>query len=258
MYRGVPISTPSSVARVGRGLRHAEVDDLRRRPSVHLGDEQVRWLQVAVDDGLVVRVLHSLADLAEQLQPLAAGQPVPVAEVGDRQAADVLHHEVGPPVEGGARVEHLGDGGVIHPRQSLSLGLEAREELPGLHAPLEELEGDPAPERFDLLGEPHLAETSLADLVQEAIGSDPVRFLRRRGGAQPAGRGGWERGVGVVVAVHGPFREAPSRAENSARLTLRQGHGPPQERSRPEVGKPRSVGGSGRSPASFRTGPTRG
>jgi hypothetical protein len=35
-------------------------------------DQHVRRLQVAVDDALAVRVLHRVADLREQLQPLAA------------------------------------------------------------------------------------------------------------------------------------------------------------------------------------------
>ncbi len=40
---------------------------------------------------LLVGVLHALADLHEQLEPLARRQPVPVAVLGDRHALDVLH-----------------------------------------------------------------------------------------------------------------------------------------------------------------------
>jgi hypothetical protein len=46
--------------------RDAEVDDLRLRQAVAFGDEDVRRLEVAVDEALVVRVLHALADLEEE------------------------------------------------------------------------------------------------------------------------------------------------------------------------------------------------
>ena len=47
-------------------LGEPEVDDLRHRTPVLLGDEHVGGLQVAVDDGLLVRVLDALADLDEE------------------------------------------------------------------------------------------------------------------------------------------------------------------------------------------------
>jgi hypothetical protein len=41
-------------------------------------------------------------------------------------------------------VEHLGDVGVVHQGQRLPLGLEAVQHLPGIHAGLDELDGDEA------------------------------------------------------------------------------------------------------------------
>ena len=55
-------------AELGR-LGHAEVDDLGRRSAVDLGDHDVGGLEVAVDDPLLVGVLHRLADGDEQLEP---------------------------------------------------------------------------------------------------------------------------------------------------------------------------------------------
>ena len=46
-----------------RRLGHAEVDDLRHRHAVVQRDEDVRRLEVAVDDAFLMRVLHRLADL---------------------------------------------------------------------------------------------------------------------------------------------------------------------------------------------------
>ena len=81
MYAGVPTIAPGvGEALVGqlefRRLGHPEVDDLRRRPSVHLGDQDVAGLQVAVDDPLLVGMLHRLADGDEQLQPSRHREPL--------------------------------------------------------------------------------------------------------------------------------------------------------------------------------------
>ena len=49
-----------------RGLGHAEVDHLWDRHAVVKGDQDVRGLEVTVDDPLLVSVLHRVADLDEQ------------------------------------------------------------------------------------------------------------------------------------------------------------------------------------------------
>ena len=53
------------------GLGDAEINHLRHRHAVVQRDEDVRRLDVAVDDALLMRVLDGLADLDEQLEPLA-------------------------------------------------------------------------------------------------------------------------------------------------------------------------------------------
>ena len=80
MYSGVPISTPSSVNTVC-SVRRCSVA-LATPKSMIFGTglavldrhQHVRRLQVAVDDSLLVRVLHALADLHEQLQPFPGAQ----------------------------------------------------------------------------------------------------------------------------------------------------------------------------------------
>ena len=95
-----------------------------------------------MDDALVVGVLHRLADQDEQLQPLARRQPVLIAELGDRHAADQLHDEIRPARVGGAGVEDLGDVGVVHQGQGLALGAEPRQHLAAVHPGLDELQRD--------------------------------------------------------------------------------------------------------------------
>ena len=97
-----------------------------------------------MDDSFLVRVLHGVADLDEQFQPLVDGQVVLVAIRGDWDAADQFHHEVGAARVGRPGIEHAGDVRVVHQRQGLPLGFEPGDDLPGIHARLDDLERDAA------------------------------------------------------------------------------------------------------------------
>ena len=76
MYSSVPTKLPNWCEHrplrellAGR-LGDAEVDDLGHRHAVVEADQDVGGLQVAVDDALLVGVLHRVADRNEELQPL--------------------------------------------------------------------------------------------------------------------------------------------------------------------------------------------
>jgi hypothetical protein len=155
-------------------LGHAEVDDLGHRLAVRLGHQDVRRLEVAVDDRLLVRVLDTLADMDEQFEPPAQAHLLLVAVDVERHALDVLHHEVRTALVGRAGVEHLGDGRVVHHRQSLALGTEAGDELGGVHAALDHLQGDAATDRFLLVRFPDQAHASLADAALQEVRADEL------------------------------------------------------------------------------------
>ena len=173
---------------------------LARPKSITLGtglavvalDQDVRRLQVAVDDPLLVRVLHRRADLAEQRQPLRQAEPVLVAVVGERDALDQLHDEERPAAVGGAGVEHLGDVRVVHQRQGLPLGLEPGQDGPRVHARLDQLERHLPLDRLGLLGEVDAAHAPFADLLAELVpagddGADErIRRGARRAGSSPS------------------------------------------------------------------------
>ena len=55
-------------------LGHAEINHLGHRLAVMQRHQHVARLDVAVNDALLMRVLHRLADLHEKLQPLARGK----------------------------------------------------------------------------------------------------------------------------------------------------------------------------------------
>ncbi len=125
-----------------------------------------------MDDPLLMRVLHGLANRDSELEPLSRRQSSFVAESSDRDALDQLHHEVGPAGVGGAGVEDPGDVRVVHQGQGLALGAEPRQHLPRVHAGLDELECDGAPHRLGLLRHVDRAHTPLTDGLQELVRAD--------------------------------------------------------------------------------------
>ena len=176
------------------GLGQAEVDDLGHGLAVDLGHQDVRGLQVAVDDGLLVGVLHAVADLGEQLQPRRGAQPLAVAVAGDGFAFDVLHDEEGAAPGGRAGVEDPGDAGVVHHGQGLPLGVEAGDHPAGVHAQLDDLQGDAPAQGLGLLGLEDLAHAALAQAAHQAVGADDRADVLVRGAAA-----GFADGQGVVV-----------------------------------------------------------
>ena len=163
-------------------------------------DQDVARLDVAVNDALLMGVLHGAADLGQQLQTLARAEIALVAELGDWHAADEFHDEVRPtrgkgdrsnlpgrpggccaqigpvpfsaPGFGAARIEHFGDIGMIHQRQHLPLGLEAGDDLTAVHARLDDLQGDFALDRRCLLGHEDGSHAAHAQLLQQLVGTD--------------------------------------------------------------------------------------
>ena len=158
-------------ARAG-GFGEAEVDDFRNRFLVDLGDQHVRRLEIAMDDGFLMRVLHSLADLREQREAIVKREAKLVAVLGDGQAGDVLHDEVGAAFGRGAGIEHLGDVGMFHERQRLAFGLEAGDDGTGVHAGLDQLDRHDAVKGRGLLGAPDFSHAPDADPLHQPVRAD--------------------------------------------------------------------------------------
>ena len=136
-----------------------------------------------------------------------------VAVLGDGNAVDQFHHEVGPARVGGAGVEDLGDVGVVHQGQGLPLGLEAGDHLAGVHARLDDLQGHLAAHGRVLLGHVDDAHAAFADLLQELVGADDrAGSSAARGRDHRAGRRsrrGFEEAPGVVVGLQEGFDPLP-------------------------------------------------
>ena len=93
-----------------------------------------------------------------------------------RDALDQLHDEERAAVGGRAGVEDPGDVGVLHQGQGLPLRLEAGQDVPRVHPPLDQLQRHLAADRPELLGEVDGAHAPLADLLADlvAIGDDRI------------------------------------------------------------------------------------
>ena len=72
----------------------------------------------------------------------------------------------------GPGVEDAGDVDMVHHGQGLPLGLEAGDDLPAVHARLDDLEGDLALHGLGLLGHVDGAHAALADLLQQLVRAD--------------------------------------------------------------------------------------
>ena len=61
---------------------------------------------------------------------------------------------------------------MIHQRQRLPLGLEPAKDLPGVHAQLDDLEGDLTDDRLALFGHIHHPHAALADFLKQLVAAN--------------------------------------------------------------------------------------
>ncbi len=93
--------------------RDAEVDHLGQWKAVLPAHEQIRRLEIAVDDAPTVSVIDGTTHLQEENESLPQTQLVIVTVLGDRYSIDVLQDEIRPAILGLIGIEHLGDVRVI-------------------------------------------------------------------------------------------------------------------------------------------------
>ena len=145
------------------------------------GDEHIGRLDVAVNNPLVVGVLNRSAGIAKQFQTLADRHPDLIAVLRDRNAANEFHHEEGCARGGGPRIEYASDVGVVHHRQGLTLGLEAGDDLPRVHAGADHFQRHFAADRLRLPGQVDDPHSPFADQLNQPIGTDLILDARSPG-----------------------------------------------------------------------------
>ena len=109
-----------------------------------------------------------------------------VTEVGDRHAADQFHDEIGPASIGGTGIMDLGDVGMVHHGEGLPLGLEAGNDLPRIHAGLDDLQSHLAAHGIGLQGDIDNAHAAFANLFRELVGTDDRTWRIQKSWVAPA------------------------------------------------------------------------
>src|SRR5437762_821790 len=75
------------------GFGDPKINHLRNRNAIVERHQNVRRLEIAMNDALLVSVLDRLANLDEELEPGGGGEVMLVAVIGDSYALHQLHHE---------------------------------------------------------------------------------------------------------------------------------------------------------------------
>ena len=182
-------------------LGHSEVDDLGDRLTVLRGDEDVRRLQIAVQDPARVCMLDSATDLDEEPEPRVEVEAMPVAVGRDGRAVHELHREPRRAVGIGARIEHGGDVSVLESREGLALGFESAEHGAGVDSRADHLERDLSADRVFLRGPEHTSHPSLAEHSLDLVGTESLGNGRNFEG--PARLDEWLEEVASRIIVGG-------------------------------------------------------
>lgn len=169
-------------AQLGPGLRRAvgrrgvqqlgdpEIQQLHRAIGLH---QDVRRLDVAVDDQVLVGELDRAADVGEEPQPRVDRQPGLVTVARDRHALDVLHDEVRPTVRRGAAIVEPCDVRVLERGEDLPLVAEAEQDVVGVHPAPDQLERDALLElRIVAFREVDGAHPPAPDLLEQPVRAD--------------------------------------------------------------------------------------
>jgi hypothetical protein len=104
-------------------LGDAEIEQLHLPGAV---DQDVRRLQVAVQDQLAVRMRDRADHVLQQAHARAEVEPVAVAPLVDRRALDVLEHQIRLLPLGHAGVDQPSDVRMVEPREQLAFAPETR------------------------------------------------------------------------------------------------------------------------------------
>ena len=261
MYSGVPtiwakpVNSVLSVSGWPTRLGHPEVDHLGHRLPVVQRDQDVGRLEVAVDDALLVGVLHRLADVDEQPQPVPRTSRRLWSQnsvIGTPRTSSMTKY--GRPESVAPASKTLAMlGWSIRARACRSASNRATT-CAGVHPRLDDLQGHPAADRVRLLGHEHHAEPALADLLHQLVRADHrAGAVRRPAASRPAvAAGSWARRTPGTTRRAGGGRASPRPPRGGRRPRRTPGRGTPG-------GRPagRSRGRRGRSPSPGRSGCSR-
>ena len=164
-------------------LGDAEVQELGCAVRRH---DDVRGLDVAVDDQVAMCVTHGFADHEEEPQPFLEREVLIARVRVDRPSLDVLHHQVGPSIARGPAVDESRDVRVLQRGEDLPLGPEPPDTLLVEQA-AHDLDGHALLEgAIGALTQVDRSHAALADLRDDAVRAQSLVDGSGRGGRHGA------------------------------------------------------------------------
>ncbi len=79
-----------------------------------------------------------------------------------------------------SRIQDFGNVWMVHHRQRLPLGLEAGDDLPGVHSRFDDLEGDFSLDGFLLFRQVDHTHSAFADFLKQLVRADGAAFFEGR------------------------------------------------------------------------------
>ncbi len=147
----------------------AEVEQLQRAVA---RDQDVRRLEIAMDDQVLVGRMHGGTHAAEERQPFLERQAMPVAVQVDAFAVHVLHDEIRDAVAGRAAIEQAADVAMVEARQDLALGAQPVVIRAAHEAGPHQFHGNLMAVFADALGEIHVAHAAAAEPATQLPGAE--------------------------------------------------------------------------------------
>ena len=151
-------------------LRDAEVQELDLALGSH---QEVRRLEIAMHDEIAMCRLDGARDLDDQADPLLDAELRAIAVEIDRDAFDVLEHEVGQATAIDSAIEQVRDVGMVEPGEDPALLFEAANGLGGARGARQHFERGALLEAAvgpgDEIDQPHAAA---ADRLHDRPGAD--------------------------------------------------------------------------------------
>jgi hypothetical protein len=181
-------------------------------------NQDVRRLQVAMHNQVLMRGIDRRADGGEQLETFVDGELIAIAIDIDRLAVDVLHDDVRRAVSRRTAVQELGDIRMIERGEDLALDPQALLHLFRDEAAAHQLDGDLLAElAVCAFGQEHGAHAAFPERAQDAVRSDA--FADEIGGRVGAGAA---VARGVEVGPAGRIRGVVSDAAGGHRVAVRR------------------------------------
>ena len=145
-----------------------------------------------MDDSLLVCMLHTTANVDEQLQSLPSIEMVFVAVLRNGYALYEFHNEIRATRGTRPCIEHLGNVGMVHHRQRLPLRVKSCNDIFVVHVGPDKLQGNAAFDGLRLFGHIDNAHAAFTDLLKQFVRADLSPWIvDERGHINRRAKAGW-------------------------------------------------------------------